>query len=225
MTRTLILTLILSLMLLVSIKLSAQESSNSKFISVGIIPTMLLEPTTQSLGIAFEHSIIEKLTIELTYGLDLNWEPLSNSHPAPNFRHHEYKVFLKYRLNDSFDKVIYPYVGLDYFGIRNSFERTNSFYQENNTYYSYDRSSVSRQVNGVRFNLGVKLPVGKHIYIDTYGGIGTRSVNVTHSAINKTEIEPNFSITSEFFTPLDERAGKRRVLALSFGFKVAYRIY
>lgn len=209
---------------------SAQEESTSKFFTIGVNPTMLLEPTTPSLGISMEHTIINSLTLELTYGLDLNWEPIFNYHPAPNFRHHEYKVYLKYYFNDyfygkEFTNATSFYAGVDYFGIRNTFERTNSTFQENSITYSYDQSSVNRKVNGFRINLGFKFAWGRHIYIDTYAGIGSRIINIKHTPINKVEVGPNIITALELLAPIDKRAGVRRASAVSFGFNIAYRIF
>jgi len=211
------------LLILFSIQSSlATGQEESKYFSVGVVPTSLIDPITPSIGLSVEHSIIYRLNAEITYGFDPNIN-LWSGHPDPSSIHHEYRMGLKYSWTDADLPQFIGYLSVDYFGNQNEYTKQNDSYKEDNVYYDFDDATVTRTVKGIRIGAGIKCQVSDYLWIDLFGGAGLRDVNLRYKAVDRVVSPiPPFD---EWITPFDRNAGKKRKPALLVGFKLAYRIY
>ncbi len=200
--------------------LVAQDSN--KYFSVGLIPTYYFDPITPSIGVSFEHSIAKNINCEIMYGFDPNWKFL-NWHRDPFSIHHEYKLKLIYLFRGENQTNRFTYLGVDYFGNYNKYNRENDSYYEDDLLYEYDMAEVIRAVNGLRINYGIKTKLVNRIWADVFMGSGIRTVVVRYFPENKTESDNR--PFDEWFVPFDRNAGEKSKVALIFGLKIAYRFY
>jgi len=206
---------------------SAQEENKFKYFSVGVNPSMELEPITPSIGIMVEHSIWNNFNLEYTYGLDVNSTIGLDYHPNSAGRHHEFKVLLKYFLTSKTNTDFAPYLGIDYFAIRNLYELTNDTYEEENVVYDFEKADISRKVDGVRLNFGFKSEIGNNFWLDVYTGIGSRVVNLEYIGVSERTLSGNINFGDSFiFGPKHKTAGIRKgLIAIALGVNISYRFF
>jgi len=168
-----LLTILLSCILFFGLQLSAQGENDYKYLSIGLNPTMMLEPFTPSLGIGLEFSILKNLHGELTYGLDPNIK--STSHPAPESRHHEYKMALKYLFVDHYTNFPTPYIGLEYFAIRNKYELTDDTFPSSNFWFDFYAGIGVRHINIIYFP-NIRRPGSIRFIDELFGSNNNRKV-------------------------------------------------
>ena len=206
------------------IKLDLIGQASDNFLSIGIIPTELFDPITSSIAVSVEQKIAPRINVELMYGFDPNIRFL-DWHPDPESRHHEYKLSVKY-LFVLEEKSFSDYVGIDFFGNYNEYERTSSYYEENNVAYYYDEASIIRSVYGVRANYGMKFSLTEKVWLDFFMGAGVRNVSIEYTPERRRVVEYAPYNGSLFLSDsFDKIAGDSWKLALIFGFKVEYRIF
>lgn len=213
-------TLYLIALLVLSLNLFGQHSKD--FFSIGITPTYLLDPITPSIGFSLEKKITRNVHLELMYGFDPDWK-LLNWHPDPTSTHHEYKLAFKYLFNQEENEDYFIYVGGDFFGNYNEYERRRNTYQEKGEHYSFDRARIIRSVYGVRVNYGLKTKFIKRFWLEIYSGVGGRYRVIQYFPEGKMLDEsPPFD---EWIVPFDRNAGRRWTFAFIIGLKVEYRIF
>ena len=211
------------IVLLVCLNLNAAAQDVHKYFSIGVIPTAYFDPITPSIGLSVEHSLTKSINVELTYGFDPNIRFL-NWHTDPKSRHHEYKLMLKYILKEESRMNQYKYVGIDFLGNYNRYNKERNTFKEGNVFYDYEKAEVIRTVNGMRLNLGMAIDLFRDkIWTDIFMGAGAREVNIRYFPENATERDD--PLIDEWFTPFDRNAGKKFRISLVFGFKIAFRIY
>ena len=214
--------LIFATILLFSCLLASSAQDSTRYFSIGLIPTYYFDPITPSIGLSLEHSLSKKLNVEIMYGYDPNWRFL-NWHPDPSSRHHEYKLRLIYVFRGKYENEFIPYLGADYFGNYNKYQRENDLYYEDNILYAFNNAEILRKVDGLRFNLGVKVRMFNRFWIDFFAGAGIRSVLIEYDAPHKQE--STVFIFDEWVVPFDRRASRKMKPAIICGLKIAYRMY
>ena len=201
----------------------SQGQERNKYFTIGIVPTSLLDPITPSLGFSLEYQLLEIIAIEVVYGYDLNNKPfLINWHPNPEFRHHEYRMGIKYFFIASIPKKVpSAFLELEYFGVINEYEKTSDQYRENHREYTFKSAKVHRNINGIRAKYGVQSKLGK-IFIEMYSGLGVRRIDIEYNPVQRI-ISP-FPIVDEWFTPIDRNAGIRYKLDAAIGLKLSFNL-
>ncbi len=197
--------------------------TNQEKLSIGLVPTSLLDPITPSLGISVEVPVAESISLELVYGLDpnLGLNP-TEWHPAPEFRHHEYRTGAKY-IFKVLPSGVYPFVGAEYFGSYNHYEKERDVFHLDQQTFRFETAEVKRVINGGRLRAGMQRQMGKHFQWQTYLGIGVRNINIQYQSDNLQVAEEG--IFDEWLVPMDRTAGRRNKIDMTFGVKLAYLIY
>ena len=203
------------------IKLDLLGQTSDNFLSIGITPTELFDPITSSIAVSVEQKIAPKINVELMYGFDPNVKFL-DWHPDPESRHHEYKLSLKY-LFVLEEKNFSDYVGIDFFGSYNEYERASGYYEEGNVAYYFDEANIIRSVYGCRANYGMKFSMTEKVWLDFFMGAGIRNVSIEYAPERRRVVE--YAISDGSLISFDRTAGDSWKLALILGLKMEYRIF
>jgi len=199
--------------------LESQDSKNQYF-SFGVGPFGLLDPITPSLNLIAEAQLTSGINLEMTYGLDLIEESWLSHHPAPEFKHHEYKLGIRKVLKT--DNKVYDVLqfwGLEYFRLTNNYNKNNGIFSRDNQDLRYSVAEISRKVSGLRVKSGWKIFSGR-FETEFYFGGGLRLLNIQYLA---EDIEPHaLNLIQEISPRIDFSEGAKLKLDLNVGFKVSY---
>lgn len=212
-----------SLMILVTFMggINPASAQSDKHISVGIGPFGYLDPITPSINFHGEAQVFNLFRMDVAYGLDVSKIALLRWHPNPEYRHHEMKVGLKRFLAPPYSsKNFVSYAGVEYFMVRNDYEKGNDQYRCNGEELLFDSAKVSRNVDGMRLKVGFQ-KVSKSFGIDIYFGAGVRYVAITYETTNE-RLAGNLWEIIGWFSPIDETARSRYRFDINLGFKLFY---
>jgi len=116
------------------------------------------------------------------------------------------------------------YLGLESFLIPMSYRNLKDYIYLDNKPYRYEYSDIKKNVLGLCLKSGREVPIGNHLILDNFLGIGVRRVKIDHKPVGMIE-EPLYEDENfGFGLSSDREEGIFYRLHLAWGFKIGYII-
>jgi len=116
------------------------------------------------------------------------------------------------------------YLGLENFLIPMRYRNSNDYIYLDNKPYRYEYSDIKKNILGSCLKSGREVPIGNHLILDNFFGIGVRRVRIDHEPIGLIEEALYEDKNFGFDLSSNRENGVFYRLHLAWGFKIGYII-